>query len=94
MRVALGREFGGNWTYGVFKRTECRKRISRNRVRCTRISWAVGDLVFSGSGTVWYTRADGAVWWNYAYRIKRVNEYCVFVYDQPLRKCSKTFVVR
>ncbi|OJU95279.1 MAG: hypothetical protein BGO23_05300 [Solirubrobacterales bacterium 67-14] len=94
MRVALTRHFGANWRYAVNRELKCTKRIRKNRVRCQRIAWANGDLVYWGQGTIWYLRKGWSVEWYYSFRVRRLNEYCAFVLKRPVRKCLKKYVVR
>lgn len=94
MRVALGRHFGGNWDYRVNAELRCGERVSRNRVKCRRVAWAVGDLVFWGRGAIWYRRVGEEIEWNYSFKIRALDQYCVFVYERPRSKCLKKYVVR
>lgn len=77
IRVALKRRFRNSYRHGHAKRISSCKRRSRLRVRCGRVSWAIGDVSFKGWASIWYRRTRrGRPQWNYAYRIKRLNEYC------------------
>jgi hypothetical protein len=94
MREALSRHFGANWRYRINGDVRCSKRVKKNRVKCQHISWAIGDLSFWGSGTIWYRRSGWAVEWHYSFTIRRLDEYCAFVLNRPLDGCLKTVVVR
>jgi hypothetical protein len=96
MRKALKRRFDGAWQGGYLKRVECNKRLRRSRVRCERISWVVGDSFYHGSGVIWITRGnrEGVFNWNYAYKIKRLDEYCYSVLHHSRAHCTKTYRVR
>jgi hypothetical protein len=94
MRRALGRRFGGNWRAGYSRHTNCTKRIRRSRIVCRQIGWFVGDLVFQGRGAIWLNFKNGNDWWNYSFRIRRINEYCLIVQEAPRSKCVKWFVVK
>lgn len=50
MRIGLSRQFP-SFGAGYAKRVSCRKRISRDTIRCKRISWNVGDVGYKGQGT-------------------------------------------
>jgi hypothetical protein len=77
IRAALRREFGGSYRYGSGKAIAACNRVSRTRMTCRDVSWFIGDLDYFGRATVWHENDnDGDVSWNYAYRIKRVNQYC------------------
>ena len=91
MREALSRHDKLLFYVGNARRVTCNKRISAIRVRC-RMSWFVGDLSFSGKGTIWITFPEHRPFWNYSFRIVRFNEYCAAVIEAP--DCTKTYVVR
>jgi hypothetical protein len=84
-RQALRRRFGANWRYGHGRSVRC-SLLSQTTARC-RVSWFVGDLVFSGTVTI---RVIGDEW-TYTMRVRKVNELC-----QALRRrrCTRTYVVR
>lgn len=90
MEEALSRKPALNFGVADGVNVRCNKRISDIRVRC-RMSWFVGDLSYSGKGTIWITFPGGRPFWNYSYRIERFNEYCA-VLEAP--DCTKTYVVR
>lgn len=78
MRKALKREFGNTFNHGEGRSVECHDRRSNVRISCRTIAWTIGDISFSGNGRIWLSvNRNGVVLWNYAFRIKRVNEYCV-----------------
>ena len=87
MRAALSRRPALNFRMAYARRVRCNKRLSRTRLRC-RMSWVVGDLSFSGRGMIWVTRST---YWNYAYRVARLNEYCVVTGGDG---CTKRYVAR
>jgi hypothetical protein len=91
IRTALRRRFGNVYRYGYAKRIASCERRSRTRVTCRRVSWVIGDLSYKGRATIWLTRENGEIYWNYAYTIKRTNEYCAATGG---RNCTKTYRVR
>lgn len=93
MRIGLARKFGANWDYGFRKRTKCNRRVSRDRIRCGPITWFNGDLVFQGHGRVWFTYSKESAYWNYSFRIKKINEYCLSR-GGSMAACSRTVVAR
>jgi hypothetical protein len=90
METALLRHPSLNFGSAGGQVVKCNKRISDIRVRC-RMSWFLGDLSYSGRGTIWITFPEGRPFWNYSYRVVRFNEYCA-VLEGP--DCTKTYVVR
>jgi hypothetical protein len=90
IRVALNRRFGAAYRDGYAKKVTGCSRRSRTRVRCEHVSWVVGDVSFAGKATIWLTREDGEPFWNYAYTIKRTNEYCA---STGGRHCTRTYRV-
>lgn len=92
MTKALNRRFGNQYKYRVAGKTSC-KRSSYTRARCS-IRWGIGDSGYSGYGYIWYSEEDGETWWNYSWRIKRTNFYCLDVLKKPLSKCRTNYVVR
>jgi hypothetical protein len=92
---ALKRRFGTAYSHGYGHRIQCRRRLSPTRISCRKISWIIGDGVYFGRSTIWLTKDRfERVHWNYAYRIKRFDEYCALVLEKPRSKCIKTYVVR
>ena len=78
IRSALRQEYGSAYRHGSGKFIADCNRRSRTRVRCGDVSWFAGDVGWSGWATIWYERDDsGDPWWNYAFRIKQTNWYCV-----------------
>ena len=55
------------------------------------MSWVIGDLSYRGKVTIWFSREGDDYAWNYAYAVKRTNEYCVATGG---RNCTRTFRVR
>lgn len=92
VRIAFKRRFRRNYVHGYAKRFSCSRR-SLIRARC-RTSWVIGDISFRGHVTIWYSRHGEDVAWNYAYKITRTNEYCVFALKKPKKKCQKVYRVR
>jgi hypothetical protein len=90
VRSALKRNFKGSYSGGYGKKVAACQRRSKVRVRCDHVSWVVGDVSFAGKATIWLTRENGEPFWNYAYTIKRTNEYCMATGG---RRCTKTFGV-
>lgn len=90
MRTALRREYGNGFRHGYAKRVKCRKRVRRTAIRCTRISWVIGDMEFVGKGTIWI---DRRLWWNYSFRIREINGYCLAI-GGSWKQCTSLKVVR
>jgi hypothetical protein len=87
-RVALAREFKNAYRHSYAKRIAGCTRLSRLRIRCG-VSWVIGDLNYRGKGMIWLTREDDdSTAWNYAWTIRRVNEYCR---STGGRRCTKTY---
>jgi hypothetical protein len=89
MRNALARKPSLSFQAGYARRVKCNKRVSRDRVRC-KMSWNVGDLSFDGKGVIWFTYKGGDTYWNYAYRIRKRNHYCLATGGS---NCVETIVV-
>jgi hypothetical protein len=63
------------------------------RVKCGKVSWIIGDSVYAGRSKIWLKdNKRGELRWNYAYRIKPLNEFCAI--DNPRSQRTKTYVVR
>jgi hypothetical protein len=78
IRSALRQEYGSAYRHGSGKFIASCNRRSRTRVRCDDVSWFAGDVGWSGWTTIWYERDENDdVSWNYAFRIKQTNWYCV-----------------
>lgn len=93
MRIRLSDLFGGNWQYGFRKRTNCKYRVSRDRFRCSPITWYNGDLTFRGRGRVWLSYTTEAAYWNVAFRIRKTNGYCL-ARGGSMSTCSRIVVER
>jgi hypothetical protein len=91
MRNALLRRPVLSFQAGYARHVSCNKRLAPDRLKC-RMSWIVGDLSFSGHGSIWITYPEGKNVWNFAYRIVRLNEYCAAVIEGD--DCTKTVVAR
>lgn len=91
MRTGLLRHPNLSFRAGYARRVSCNKRISDIRLKC-KMSWFVGDLSFWGKGTIWLTLPEHRPYWNYSYRITRLNEYCAIVEEG--NDCTRTFTVR
>jgi hypothetical protein len=91
MRNALLRRPALSFQAGYARRVICGKRLAVDRVKCT-MSWFVGDLSFSGRGSIWITYPEGRNAGNFSYRVVRFNEYCAAVVEGD--NCTKTIVVR
>ena len=96
---ALRDEFGNAYRHGSGRFIARCSRRSRTRMRCGDVSWFAGDLSWAGWATIWYERDDGGVTWNYAFKIKRTNWYCLDRKRQrdPAykgKRCSKVYRVR
>lgn len=91
MRTALSRREVFQFPNGNSRSVRCRQRVSRDRIRC-RMSWSLGDDIhFRGRGTIWITYERGLRHWNYSYRVRGVNEFCLRVGGSG---CRKTWKVR
>jgi hypothetical protein len=91
IKKALHRRDSFNYRWGYAKRIKGCKRYSRTRIRC-KTSWNFGDLSYKGPVTIWYRQTKRGPTWNFAYRIKRTNWYCLNQ-GGSRSKCTKTFVV-
>ena len=91
-KVALKRKFNRGYKSGSGKYLKSIKRVSRTKVRFNRVGWFAGDVYWAGQMTIWYTRAGSKTVWNYAYTIKRTNDYCKSVLHK--KHCTKTYRVR
>jgi hypothetical protein len=77
IRSALRQRFGAAYRHGYSKFIAQCNRVTRTRMKCRDVSWAIGDLDYVGWATIWFENDDdGDVTWNYAFRIKRTNYYC------------------
>ena len=92
--VALHHKFGGAWDEGLKPRyLKCTQRLNRIHLRC-QVAWGIGDFYWYGVIRIWLTRNHrGGIWWNYAYRIRYVNDYCNQVEHKSLEACSRILVV-
>lgn len=93
MRKGLYWKFGGNWQYGFRRQTNCDRRVSRDRFRCSPITWYNGDLTFRGSGRVWFTYTKEFAYWNVAFRVRKTNGYCL-ARGGSMAACSRVVVFR
>jgi hypothetical protein len=91
LKVALRRRFG-NWAYATGYSSGCR-RSSRTSVRC-RPAWHQLENYFHGNARIWLTRKRGHVWWNYAWRLKRLNDHCYLAQHRPKPQCTTVFMVK
>jgi len=89
VRTALRRRFG-TYRNASGKRVAGCARLSRVRIRCSKVSWFIGDLSYGGRVTIWLAREGGETSWNYGYRITRFDEYCAV---RGGRRCTKTYRV-
>lgn len=90
---ALSRRPFFAWRARAGGAVRCRQRINRHHLRC-RAAWAVGDAYFWGSIRIWYERRGDGLWWNYAYKITFLDDYCYQVQHRSWRHCTRTFRVR
>lgn len=81
---------GFRFHLGLRRRITHCHRLSDVRIRCNKISWYYGDVAYSGWVTVWNERAPGQKDWDYAYKLKKINYYCI-VLGRPKSKCTKTY---
>jgi hypothetical protein len=91
-KTALKRKFGNAYRYGSGKRLSGTTRLSRTKVRFSNVFWFAGDMYWQGRLTIWHTGVGDSTMWNYAYTIKRTNDYCKSVLHH--NNCTKTFRVR
>jgi hypothetical protein len=91
MRNALLRRPALSFQAGYARHVVCGKRLAPDQVKCA-MSWFVGDLAFSGRGSVWMTYPEGRNFWNFSYRVVRFDEYCAAVIEG--NDCTKTIVAR
>jgi hypothetical protein len=100
VRAVLRTKFRGAYRFGSFKRIASCVHLSRSRITCYRVSWGVGDVGYRGWATIWLANdRHGDVSWDYAFRIKRTNGYCVVrkrsgdpAYKS--KRCSKIYRAR
>ncbi len=90
LRVALGREFGGQFKSHASYSPGCRRR-SASRFRCA-VRWATGDFDFAGTAQIWTSVNSGQAIWNYSWHITRTDDYCAQVEHET--HCTRTYVVR
>lgn len=91
MREALLRRPNLSFQAGYARRVKCNKRINDIRLKC-KMQWVVGDLSFWGHGTIWLTFPGHQPFWNFSYRIIRLNEYCAAVVEGD--DCTRVFVAK
>lgn len=89
LRVALRRRFRGAFYAGGY-RARC-LRASRTAYQCSP-SWFQGDASFYGPARIWLSSRSGDTWWNYSWRITRIDTYCSQV--QHRHHCTKLYVVK
>ena len=87
-RTVLGSAHGGAYEHGSGHRLQCRRQ-TRIKRRCS-VRWFAGDLVFSGSVTIYRKRRDDLSELRYRSRITTVNEYCIFGRGRSREACSET----
>ena len=103
---ALKREFGSEYTNRRFKGQlkpvfNCdRKR--RAKMTCSA-EWFRSKFEFQGAVlpkftyfgriTIWFTRKGQKVFWNFAFKIRRVDEPCAISTNQ-VKGCTRTFIVK
>jgi hypothetical protein len=92
MKQSLLDDFGGLFRQRIAQRFAypCNRR-SLTRLRCD-VGWGVGDFFFLGTETIWYSRKGAEVEWNYAYRIKRYDDYCARV--RHGKHCTRIYRVK
>ena len=84
----LRRRFGNAFRYSV-RKISCRRRLGRGR-HTRRV--ARPRRLVNRKPQIWYsTDGAGRAVWDYNYRIKRTNEYCVVT---GKRGCTRAFRVR
>lgn len=87
MERALRKNFGSEWLahteYG--EPIKCH-RIGYAKSKC-KMSWVVGDVGFTGKGSIWVHGTEGGARWYYRFTIYRVNEYCASVEHGSYDEC-------
>jgi hypothetical protein len=91
-KVILKRKFKGNYTHGAGKYLKGTKRLSRTKVRYNRVGWYAGDAYWVGRVTIWNSGVERSADWNYAYTIKRTDDYCKSVLHK--KHCTRTYRAR
>ena len=91
MHIGLARHFGNSFLNAYARRVRCPRRVARGRVDCV-MSWVIGDSSYQGYGQIWITYQHHVAHWNYAYRIRRLDEYCAIVEHGD--HCTRNYVVR
>jgi hypothetical protein len=80
---------------GQFKEVGACKRLSSTRVRCRKVYWFVPKWdSYSGWVTIWFSEEGDRVFWNYAFKIKRLDAKCWLVNENPKSSCTKVYRVR
>lgn len=88
--MALARNRNLAWRARAGGAIRCRQRINHHHLRC-QASWAVGDAYFWGAIRVWYQARSDGLWWNYAYKVTMLDDYCYQVQHKTWRQCTRTF---
>lgn len=61
-------------------------RIGFAKAKC-KIGWVVGDVGFTGKGSIWVHGTESGARWYYRFTIYRVNEYCALVEHGSYDEC-------
>lgn len=85
MDKVMTNRFGSNWTYSG--QIHGAVRIASNRYRFKKIGFYYGDTYLYGHGDVFYTYGGGRAHLHYAFRLVKVNDYCLSVLQRPKRQC-------
>jgi hypothetical protein len=84
---ALKARFGTSYTAAIKSKLRCHRQW-RTKVKC-KTSFGLGDTGFRGSTTPFYYKRGHNWYWKVRYRIKVIDEYCLYVQDRPRSKCIK-----
>lgn len=87
IQQVLRHRLGNSYRHAYARRRGHCHATSPTQVRCSGISWVIGDIGWVGKASVRVVkRGDWRLRWRYSYRIKEINSYCLVVHH---RHCSK-----
>jgi hypothetical protein len=87
----VNRRFNESFQNRAGGSVNCKRKVSFN-VRNCKIEWVIGDAYFVGGTTVgFYERANRSRLATVHYRIHEIDEYCVYVRDEPVARCDHHF---
>jgi hypothetical protein len=84
IREALTEDFG--FQYANRQRINRCRRLSRLRISCRRVRWAIGDSSFRGSVTARRVLANERIGWRVKGMIRQTDQYCAATGG---RRCTK-----